>query len=78
MNTKNYTKAEINKNFRIKVFGIVNGKKVNKLVGVSGLLEILGGSLEKLAKFVTRAFNTMADKCACKIYGGACVTFYWK
>ena len=68
----------INKNFRIKVNGIVNGIKVNKLVGVKGLLEILGGSWQKLVKFVLRAFNNLTDKCACKIYGGATVTFYAK
>ena len=68
----------INKNFRIKVAGIVDGVKVNKLVGVSGLLAILGGSWDKLVKFVLRAFNNLTDKCACKIYGGATVTFYAK
>lgn len=70
--------ATINRNFRIKVNGIVNGVKVNKLVGVSGLLAILGGSWDKLVKFVLRAFNSLADKCACKIYGGSTVTFYAK
>ena len=68
----------INKNFRIKVSGIVNGVRVNKLVGVRGLLAILGGSWQKLVKMVLRAFNCLADKCACKIYGGAKVTFYAK
>lgn len=68
----------INRNFRIKVNGLVNGVKVNKLVGVSGLLEILGGCWDKLVKFVLRAFNSMTDKTACKIYGGATVTFYSK
>lgn len=68
----------INRNFRIKVAGIVNGVKVNKLVGVSGLLNILDGSWEKLVKMVLRAFNSAADKCRCKIYGGAAVTFYVK
>lgn len=81
--TKSYgeiklTTATINHNFRIKVYGIVNGVKVNKLVGVSGLLAILGGSLDKLVKFVLRAFNNLTDKCACKIYCGATVTFYAK
>ena len=70
--------ATINRNFRIKVNGIVNGVKVNKLVGVKGFLEILGGSWDKLVKFVLRAFNNLTDKCACKIYGGATVTFYAK
>ena len=68
----------INRNFRIKVNGYVNGQKINKLVGVSGLLEILGGCWDKLVKFVLRAFNNLTDKCACKIYGGAVVTFYAK
>lgn len=77
MKTTNYTSAQINKNFRIKVSGIVNGVKVNTFVGVSGLLRILG-SMTKLQKFVARAFASMADKCACKIYGGALVTFYAK
>ena len=67
----------INKNFRIKVAGIVDGVRVNKLVGVRGLLAILG-SWQKLAKMVLRAFDCLADKCACKIYGGAKVTFYAK
>lgn len=75
---KNYSVTEINRNFRIKVNGVVNGVKRNVLVGVSGLLQILGGSWEKLQKFVNRAFWSMADKCTCKIYGGAAITFYIK
>ena len=87
MNKKYYTNslgeitlntATINSNFRIKVYGMVNGERVNKLVGVRGLLAILGGSWKKLVKFVLRAFNNLTDKCACKIYGGATVTFYAK
>ena len=81
--TKSYgeiqlTSATINRNFRIKVNGIVNGFYLNTLVGVSGLLEILCGDLNKLVKMVLRAFNNLTDKCACKIYGGATVTFYAK
>lgn len=72
------TTATINRNFRIKVNGLVNGEYVNKLVGVKGLLAILGGSWDKLVKMVLRAFNSFSDKCACKIYGGAKVTFYAK
>ena len=72
------TTATINRNFRIKVNGTINGAYVSKLVGVRGLLEILGGSWNKLVKFVLRAFNNLTDKCACKIYGGATVTFYAK
>ena len=72
------TTATINKNFRIKVSGNVNGERVNKLVGIRGLLEILAGDWEKLIKFVLRALNCLDDRCVCKIYGGAKVTFYAK
>lgn len=37
-----YTTKEINRNSRIKINGIVDGKKVNKLVGVKGLIELIG------------------------------------
>lgn len=73
-----YTTAFINRNFRIKVFGMVDGKKVNKLVGVSGLLELLNGDMEKMDKYITRSLKSMQDKTCCKIYGGAMVTFYVK
>ena len=72
------TTANINRNFRIKVAGLVNGVRVNKLVGIRGLLAILGGSWEKLVKMVLRALNAATDKCRCKVYGGAAVTFYAK
>lgn len=71
------TTSFINRNFRIKVSGYVNGVKRNTLVGVAGLLDILG-TWDKLVKFVLRALNCLSDKCACKIYGGAKVTFYAK
>ena len=41
-NGLDYTTREINHNFKIKVAGMVNGKKVNTLVGVSGLIKIVG------------------------------------
>ena len=48
MKTKTtYTTPEINRFFKIKVFGFIDGVKVNTLVGVSGLLRILGDE-EKL------------------------------
>ena len=87
MNKKYYTKsfgeiqlttATINRNFRIKVYGMFNGEYINKLVGIKGLLEVLGGNFDRLVKMVLRAFNSLSDKCACKIYGGAKVTFYAK
>ena len=37
-----YSTKSINRNFRIKVNGIVDGNKINKLVGVKGLIELIG------------------------------------
>ena len=73
-----YTSAFINRNFRIKVFGMVGGKKLNTLVGVSGLLELLNGDTAKIDKYITRSLKSMQDKTCCKIYGGATITFYVK
>lgn len=73
---KSYTDKQINQSFKIKVFGIVNGCKVNTLVGVSGLLAILNGDKDKLFKMVTRAFASGKDRTDCKIYGGARISFY--
>lgn len=54
-----YTTKEINRNFRIKINGIVDGKKVNKLVGVKGLIELIG--VEMANKMLRRAFNGTDD-----------------
>lgn len=37
-----YTTREINSTFKIKVNGLFNGKKINTLVGVYGLLKLVG------------------------------------
>lgn len=55
-----YTTKEINRNFRIKINGIVDGKKFNKLVGVKGLIELIG--VEMANKMLRRAFNGTDDK----------------
>lgn len=73
---KNYSTSEINRDWRMKVNGVVNGHKVNCLYGCSGLIEIIGERL--FWKFVERAYNSWADKCTCKVYGGVRVTFYGK
>ena len=72
---KKYTTKEINMNFRIKVYGFVNGVKVNTLVGVKGLIKMVGDLAEKL---VTRAFNSTDDVCVCKLRRGLKVSFYCK
>ena len=72
----NYRTRMINLNFRIKVNGIYEGKKVNTLVGVAGLIKMVG--LEMANKMLTRAFNGKDDKLTCKLRRGIKVTFYNK
>ena len=74
MATTIYTTREINKEFKIKVFGIFEGRKINTLVGVSGLIKIIG--LDMANKMFKRAFQSMDDKCECKLRRGIKVTFY--
>lgn len=71
-----YTTKEINRNFRIKINGIVDGKKVNKLVGVKGLIELIG--VEMANKMLCRAFNGIDDKTVCKLRRGIKISFYVK
>lgn len=72
-----HTSKFINKNFRIKVSGIDNeGNRINKLVGVSGLLNLIGETLAD--KFVTRALKAGLDKVKCCHRRGLRVTFYVK
>lgn len=71
-----FTSKFINQNFRIKVFGYVDGKKVNTLVGVSGIIKMIGEEL--LYKFIQRALDCMMDVCVCKLRRGLQVSFYVK
>lgn len=71
-----YSTKQINANFRIKVNGVFNGKKINKLVGVDGALALIG--VEMLNKLLKRAFNSFADKCVCKLRRGLKFSFYCK
>ena len=44
--TKQFSTKFINANFRIKVFGYdENGKKINTLMGVSGIIRLIGQEL---------------------------------
>lgn len=79
MNTAalNYTTREINRNFRIKVYGIDgNGKKINTLVGVSGLIALIG--IEFVNKFLVKAFGCLEDVFVAKLRRGIKVSFYSK
>ena len=76
-NQTTFTTKFINQNFRIKVFGRdENGRKINTLVGVSGIIRMIGEEL--FYKFVKRALNCMLDKCVCKLRRGLVVSLYVK
>ncbi len=72
----NYSTATINANFRIKVYGIVEGIKYDMLVGVKGLVELIG--VELANKLLARAFKSKEDKTPCKLRRGIKITFYAK
>jgi len=72
----NYSTSEINRNFKIKVFGRINGKKINTLVGVSGLINLLDGAIDLVNRLLDRAFSSMGDVCHCKLRRGLKISFY--
>lgn len=75
--TLNYSVREINQNFRIKVYGFTDeGKKVDTLMGVSGILYLIG--FDMFNKQLERAFRSKDDKCVCKLRRGLQVTYYVK
>lgn len=75
MATLKYTTREINGNYKIKVSGLFDGKKINTLVGVSGLVRIVA-DLELTNRLLDRAFNSLDDKCVCKLRRGIKISFY--
>ena len=76
-NVKRFGSKFVNQNFRIKVFGRdENGKKINTLVGVSGITRLIGEEL--FYKFVQRALDCMLDVCVCKLRRGLQVSLYVK
>ena len=75
--TKQFSTKFFNANFRIKVFGRdENGKKINTLMGVSGIIRLIGEEL--FYKFVQRALDCMRDVCVCKLRRGLKVSLYVK
>ncbi len=70
-----YSSKEINRNFKIKVSGIHEGKKINTLVGVKGLLNMVGDNA-LAERLLDRAFNSMDDVCVCKLRRGIKISFY--
>ena len=76
-NVKRFSSKFVNQNFRIKVFGRdENGKKINTLVGVSGIIRLIGEEL--FYKFVQRALDCMLDVCVCRLRRGLQVSLYVK
>ncbi len=73
----NYSVSEINRNFKIKVSGSVDGQKLNTLVGVSGLCNLLDNATDLINRLLDRAFRSKDDKCVCKLRRGIKVTFYY-
>lgn len=76
MTQMNYTTNEINRNFKIKVYGVVDGKKVNTLIGVKGLVNLVN-DMAIVNRLLDRAFNSPADKEVCKLRRGIRITFYY-
>lgn len=75
--TMDYTTKFINENFRIKVYGRdENGKRINSLYGVSGIIKLIG--VELFNKFVKRAMKCKLDVCVCKLRRGLQVSLYVK
>lgn len=73
----NYSTREINQNFKMKVYGRnEEGKKVDTLMGVSGLILLIG--VDMMNKQLDRAFRSKEDKCICKLRRGIQVTYYVK
>lgn len=72
-----YSSKQLNRDFRFKVFGRQDGKKINTLMGVDGMTRLLGE--EMFSKLVDRAYrNINADATYCKLRRGILVTFYCK
>jgi len=71
----NYTTSYINRNYLIKVYGFDSeGKRINKLLGVSGLITLIG--VELANKFIARAEREAKDCTVCKLRRGLKVSLY--
>ena len=63
----------MNRNWRMKVSGRNDGKKVHKLVGVYGLVELVG--MDLFFKMVLKARDKAEDKVVFRLRRGLVVTF---
>lgn len=76
MEALKYTTREINANYKIKVSGTIDGMKVNTLVGVSGLVNMVN-DIALCNRLLDRAFSCMDDVCVCKLRRGLRISFYF-
>ena len=70
----NAMRTGINRNFIIKVYGWIDGRKYDKAVGVAGLNSLVG--VANTARLFERAEQSQEDQCICKLRRGIKVTFY--
>lgn len=70
-----YSTRTINRSFKIKVTGEYNGKKLNTLVGVKGLIEFVD-DIPLTNRILDRAFRSKDQKCICKLRRGIAISFY--
>lgn len=70
-----FSTKSINQNFKMWVYGSINGQKVNTLVGVAGLIRMVD-DIELTNKLIRKAFNCTQDKLVCKLRRGIKITFY--
>lgn len=71
-----YDTAFINRNFRLKVYGTLDEKRINTLVGVSVLIALIGIGLAN--KVIDRALKSKGDYTRCKLRRGILITLYNK
>lgn len=71
----NYSTKEVNLHFLIKVVGTNNGKVVERLVGLSGLLDEVG-DYSLVNTLLTRAFKSKKDKIECRLRRGLKIIFF--
>lgn len=75
--TLRFSSKFINRNYRLKVYGVdALGRKVNKLVGVAGMIALIG--IEMFNKLLDRAARCLDDVCVCKLRRGLKISFYSK
>lgn len=70
-----YTTSQVNFEWKIKVYGLFNGQKVNTLVGVAGYLRMVEDNA-LAERLLDRAFASQGDKCICKLRRGLKISFY--